>query len=406
MRTLLFSTLLLATLLPATAQLSWVPCTMPTNTLTLLAMGPNGELVTLLPTNPAQPRVSTDQGQTWVNRTGTGGPNGAFLTDARLHLTITGTMLIWGTANGGSSYNLWRSADGGNTFVQLNATNGIPAARFFMGFNSSPNGDVYLYGEGVLRSTDDGQNWVSIVPSTTFINALASNTTNMFGLYLDVVYKGALDGSGFAAMNTSGTDVTNGLGIARGMNERIIAVGGADRVITSVDNGSTWQTANTGLGVTPTEFQHVAASLMTDRWVIGKQVSVRYTDDAGASWQTAETGLGLAQNEPIQAIFCDSAGTFYLYGYFHLYRSEMSTGITDPRSEGDVFLHPNPTEGTVWLAQSNAGQVFRVFDMAGRQVLRPTVAWNGTIDLGGLENGRYFLCSKDGNRIVPVQVAH
>jgi hypothetical protein len=406
MRTFLLVIFFWASLIAVHAQLSWLPCTMPTTTLTLLAMGPNGELVTLLPTNPAQPRVSTDQGQTWVDRAGTGGPNGNFLSDARLHLTITGTILVWGSVNGGSTYNVWRSADGGNSFTQLGAADGIPGSRFFTGLNSSPNGDVHLYGEGVLRSTDDGQNWTSVVPSTIFLETLASNTTNMFGLFQGNVYKGDLDGSGFAAINTGGSDVTNGRGLARGLDQRIIAVGGADRVITTTDNGNIWQTANTGLAPTPIEFQHVAASLMMERWVIGKQISVRYTADAGASWQTAEAGLELAQNEPIQAIFCDSSGTFYLYGYFHLYRSEISTGTTEMPGEGNALLHPNPTEGPVRLAQGLAGQMVWVFDMAGREVMRTTIDLNGAVDLHGLENGRYHLRSAAGEPFGAVQVFH
>lgn len=123
------------------AQLGWLPCTMPVNTLTVLAMGPNGELVTLLNTNPAQPRISTDQGQTWTNMPGTGGPNGTFLSETRLHFTIDGTLLVWGSVNGGSSYGLWRSADGGNSFTPVA---GVPGNRYFFGFSSGPWGDVYL----------------------------------------------------------------------------------------------------------------------------------------------------------------------------------------------------------------------------------------------------------------------
>ncbi len=65
----------------------------------MLTMAPNGRLVTLLPTTPAQPRVRTDQGQTRVNGTGMGGHNGSLLTNGRLRWTISGTILVWGTAN-------------------------------------------------------------------------------------------------------------------------------------------------------------------------------------------------------------------------------------------------------------------------------------------------------------------
>jgi hypothetical protein len=233
MRSFLALALFCGTISAAQAQLSWIPCTMPVNTLTLLTMGPNGELVTLLATNPAQPRISTDQGQTWTNLPGTGGPNGNFLSEGRLHLTAAGTMLVWGSVNGGSTYTMWRSANGGNTFSPVS---GIPTNRYFFGFTSGPNGDVFLYGEGILRSVDDGLTWTSIVGASTFVTAAVANTTNLYAVQLGVVYKGGLDGTGFAAISTGGVQVTNGLAMARGMNDRILAAGGGDRIITTTDN--------------------------------------------------------------------------------------------------------------------------------------------------------------------------
>ncbi len=395
----------LCTVSAALAQLTWSPCTMPLNTLTDLAMGPNGELVTFLTTNPIQPMLSTDQGETWQTHPGAGGPNGIALMNTSLHVSITGTILLWGTT--GAVGDVWRSNDGGNTFTQVGSTNGIPASGFFMGFASSPWGDLYLYGDGVLRSTDDGQTWSNIVPETTFIDVLTASTTSIFGMQLGVLYQGGADGAGFAAINTGGTDVTNGQGLARGLDQRIVAVGGADRVITSTDDGSTWQTANAGLSSTPAEFQHVATSVVAERWVIGKQISVRYTDDAGATWQTAETGLGLAQNEPIQAIFCDSTGTFYLYGYFHLYRSNISTGIdVSPLEKEEGIMFPNPTDGALRLPSSFTGQTCQVIDAAGREVMRSAVGYDGILDLSVLEEGRYALRSADGARVVSVHIIH
>lgn len=394
--------LLLGSLVPARAQITWSPCTMPVNTLTLLTVGPNGELVTLLPTNPAQPSVSNDHGQTWQPHAGTGGPNGMFLSDACLHVTNGGSILIWGTVGG--DYLIWRSADGGETFAQLGTVAGVPAGRFFFGFTSGPNGDVFMYGDGVIRSTDDGQTWTSIVGAQTVISALTANSTTLYGAQFSAIYRGALDGSGFTGSNTSGVFVTDGRDLARGMNERIIAVGGDDKVITTWDDGNLWWTANAGLGTVPAEWEHVAASLSSDSWVIGKQISVRFTNDAGASWVTAETGLELAPNEPIQDIFCDSTGIFYLYGYFHLYRSEISTGIANAPLLSALHVAPNPTAGLVRVSGYLPGSTCLVIDATGREVLRATVGSDGTIDLSGLENGRYVLRSSTGPGFVQVHL--
>ncbi len=402
------TTLLLLVLLFGTtmrAQLSWVPCTMPVNTLTALAMGPYGELMTLLNTNPAQVRMSTDQGQTWQDHAGTGGPNGTFLSETRLHFTNDATILVWGSVNGGSSYNVWRSTDGGDTFTMLGTANGIPAGRYFMGFSSGPSGDVYLYGEGILRSTDDGQTWTSIVGANTALTAMAVTTTHIWAVQLGAVYRGNLDGTGFTAISTGAVQVTNGLGITRGMNDRIISVGGSDRVITTADGGNTWQAVNTGITTTlNNELQHIAASLGSDTWVTAKQITVFSTDNGGAPWVNASSGLGFAGNEPIQGVFCDSTGTFYLYGYFHLYRSNTTTGI-GPLAASEVgAAYPNPTDGTLRLPPSFNGKACQVIDAAGREVLRVQVGHGGSVDLGALEDGRYLL--RNATSVVPVQVLH
>lgn len=403
MRLIHFTVLLLSAAGPASAQLTWTPCTMPVNTLTLLALGPNGELVTLLNTNPAQPRISTDQGQTWTNTPGIGGPNGMLLSDARLHITITGSILVWGTVNGGGTYGLWRSADGGNTF---SPAAGVPGNRYFMGFSSAPHGDVYVYGEGVLRSTDDGQTWTSIVGANIMLTSLAVNATHIWGVHLNDLYRGDPDGTAFAPIATGSYAIGNGLGVARGMNERIIAVGGGDRLITTTDGGLSWQSPTAGITSTlNNELQHVAASLGSDTWVTAKQVTVFSTGNGGAPWANAGTGLGFAGNEPIQGIFCDSTGTFYLYGYFHLYRSGISTGQNAPEAGAEISVYPVPSTGVVWLKDVPAGIPVQVIDLAGRHVRRLMVEHDGLVDLGALESGRYLLRIGPGPA-VPVQIQH
>ena len=383
------------------AQLTWVPCTMPVNTLTHLALGPGGELYTFTATNPIQIKVSTDQGATWQTRPGTGGPNGMLLFDQRFFVTPAGSILFWG--NTGSSAFLWRSTDGGNTFTQLVAPQGVPPGRFFLGFGSSPAGDVYLYGEGVMHSDDDGLTWNSIASTSTGIDALAANSQSVFALRFGTVYQGALDGTGFAGTNTSGALVTDGRAITNGLNDRIVAVGGTDKVITTTDNGNLWAATNTGLGSIPTEYERVAASPLTDRWVIAKQIGVRYTDDAGSSWSVAETGLALAPNEPIQGVFCDPSGVFYLFGYFHLYRSDISTGVNEGLV-GNQLLWPNPTTGLVNLPEDFASARVEVCDLSGRVVGLFTATPEAAIDLGGLRPGRYVVRSLDGRLRAPLEL--
>jgi len=241
------------------------------------------------------------------------------------------------------------------------------------------------------------------VGASTFLTSMAVTTTHIWAVQLSAVYRGNLDGTGFTAISTGAVQVTNGLGIARGMNDRIIAVGGSDRVITTADGGNTWQAVNTGITTTlNNQLQHVAASLGSDTWVTAKQITVFSTDNGGAPWVNASSGLGFAGNEPIQGVFCDSTGTFYMYGYFHLYRSNTATGIEASPMVSEGTVYPNPTDGPVRLPSSFAGRPCQVIDAAGREVLSVQVGYEGTLDLSALENGRYLLRSADA--MVPVQV--
>ncbi len=239
MRSLLALVLLCGTPSTAQAQLTWVPCTMPVNTLTTLTMGPYGELVTLLNTNPAQVRMSTDQGQSWQNHAGTGGPNGTFLSDTRLHMTNAATILVWGSANGGSSLqrvaqHRWRRHLHHPRHGQRH-----PGQPLLHGFQQRAQRRCVP-----VRRRDPAQHRrradMDQHRGCQHLRDMAvANTTNLWAVQLGVVYRGGLDGTGFAAISTGGVQVTNGLG-HRARHERPHRRHGrGGPMITTTDNGNT-----------------------------------------------------------------------------------------------------------------------------------------------------------------------
>lgn len=384
------------------AQITWTACTLPVPTLTLLALGPTGELVTIQGTNPAQVLVSTDHGDSWENHAGSGGPNGSFLSDARIHVTQEGTILIWGTVGG--AYQMWRSADGGDNFTSIASAQGVPGARFFMGFNSGPNGDVYMYGEGVIRSTDDGQTWTSIVGSTTQVFSLVATIGHLHGGYAGDMYRGALDGTDFAIVNTGGASVDPCSDLGRAMNERIIAVGGTDKVITSTDDGGSWNAVSSGIDVD--ELAHVAGTLFSDTWVCARQNNVYGTTNAGLSWSPAPPPDPIPGNEPVLDVLCDSTGTFYIYGYSYLYRSTVTTEVPARERPQAGAAHPNPCSGSFTVGADFANRTCQVLDPSGRQVLETRVDADGTIQLDALPTGKYAVAVIGTNARWNVVIQH
>lgn len=386
------------------AQFSWTPCTMPTTPLQVMAMGHSGELVTLLNTSPTQVMVSSDQGLSWQSHPGINGPSALWWSTALLHVTKSGGILIWGKSGSSGIRQVWRSADGGDTFVSIGAGQGIPPNSVFYGFVSGPNDDVYLYGHGVLRSTDAGLNWTTIVPPTTVLHAFTAIDGHVFGAEFFTIYRGGVDGSGFAPIPTGIYNVSPATDMARTWNERVIAAGWNFKIITSADDGATWAQASTGIPGGTVE--HVAGTLFNDTWASTYQNEVFATSDAGASWSLATSGTSIPASDPIKNVFCDSTGTFYIYGDSYIYRSDISTAITPAGEVATPLIHPNPTSGTVWLDPIFAGRHCRVLDITGRTVCNERVDTNGSLELGAIETGRYVLMLDDSTARIDLVIEH
>jgi hypothetical protein len=392
---------LLILILPSSisAQLMWQTLPSPAGTLVHLDMNDNGVLATFQNGNPIQPKISTDQGTTWQTKAGSGGPNSIALFDQRWHISNPGVLLFLGST--GASNLMWRSDDGGDNFTVV----ATPPQGFFFDFVSAPNGDVYLYGEGVARSTDNGVTWTQIVPGNTTYQAFTVNTTNIFAADFSGMNVGNLDGTNFQSVSTAPANANPVLAMTAGFNGRIIAVGQNDLAMTSVDNGATWQLANGGLAPGVTELDQVAASPIADIWLATKQVSVRYTDDAGSSWITTQNGLTLAPNEPILGAFCDQNQTFFIYNYSGIYRAAATTSVAEPTVLMDPDrVYPNPTDGSVKLPLLFRNTTVLVTDLSGRSVREAFVPANGNLDLGGLRTGSYIVNRTNSNESVRVIV--
>ena len=86
------------------------------------------------------------------------------------------------------------------------------------------------------------------------------------------------------------------------------------------------------------------------------------------------------------------------------YESGSPLAIEDNTMSADMYAWPNPTSGPVRLSGLNSGATsVRVFDAHGSMVMGQVLR-NGSVDLGPLEPGTYFLHSGAGNRAIATVV--
>ena len=193
------------------------------------------------PTGPAEVYRSADFGLGWTTVfTTADGPirDLAAARDGEGHLVVL--------AGGGMSQ-VWRSADGGDTWEP--SASGVPDGYDVFHVYPSPafaaDQTIYLTGFGPLvRSTDGGDTWaevsipwVDVARDVVFSPRYASDTT----LWVSYFW---LEGSGDPDRPPNG-------------------------VVSSTDGGNTWQPVNDGLPVDA-----------LDAWIMGLDVSPDYTHDA------------------------------------------------------------------------------------------------------------------------------
>jgi hypothetical protein len=378
------------------AQPLWQTCTMPSGLMLNMDVGPAGELVTLAGGSGNQPFVSNDQGATWSQKAGTGLASG--ISDMRVGVSNTGTILVVGTGPQGSR--VWRSTDGGDTFTAIGTSGGVPSSYFAFGIaKGKASGECYIYGEGVMRSTDDGLTWTSIVSSSLEVHGVAATTNSLIGAAYPDLFKCAHDGSGYAVVNIAPLAMSPKWDVAVGYNDRIVVVGGTtNKAITSTDDGATWTDAG-ALLFNPTEMRYVAASTVEDQWICGKQNNM-YFCAAGQPNVNANNGISWIGNEPLLGTLVDPAGTFYMYTYSQIRKLQISTGLEAKPALPTLGAYPNPVVDE--LTVNAAGRMYRVTDLQGRLLSQGVVPFGGRIAMNGLANGLY-LVNVDGFATTRVQ---
>src|SRR6266550_4399843 len=233
------------------------------------------------------------------------GPPGGDVFDVAAS-TVDANIVLAGLAPSGSiGGTLYRSADGGNTWSEVPALDGISV--FDIEF--APDGTSYLGSQDSIRkSTDGGLSWVTL-------NLGIGANDQVFDVAIDpsdssILWAGITDASGFQPVN----------------------------VMRSTDSGATWSNRTPPLGA-PMSCRGIAVDPGNSNTVIavfggdfgGGQVWT--TTDGGDSWIDRSAGL---PGNPLNAVVYD--GTRLLVGGGLLFGSQV------------VGLYESPDLGVTWTA--------------------------------------------------------
>ena len=272
-----------------------------------------------------------------------------------MHPTNASTLFVGGNK-------LMKSTDDGNTWTELNSTQGIleldiaPSSGDHITFSNDNN----LY-----RSTNGGQNWTTItsgIPlNNTLISGIATHSTNPNTIYVSL--------SGFNATN---------------------------KVFKTTDGGQNWTNITHNLSNIPVN--DIAYATGTNNHVyIATDLGVYILDESQNSWTQFNNGLPYTQ--VFELDFHYSSQTIYAATYGRgVWKSCMKTnavGLTE--SDQDIMsLYPTVTSGQFHLSLSQNIHLSQanlvVFNSIGGVVYnKPLNAYEVDINLNNTSNGMYFV---------------
>lgn len=238
----------------------------------------DGELTRLFKTE--------DNGMTWDQVSG-----GSQWNDIKIYdICIDSTRNMFAATSKG----IWLSGDMGDSWAATGLT-----SRTIEGVASSPEGDIYVtthdYGEEsvtgyVYKSTNTGQNWTQVYSAADIVfQQIAVNMNN------DVY--GITNGTDILKSSDKGNSwnsivLSSGLASSVDFNSQgHVYLSASDGVKWSTDNGSTWTTDN--INMTNAYADKIVITPDDNLYVVrgGSFKGALYSADGGDNWDTLSTGV-------------------------------------------------------------------------------------------------------------------
>ena len=240
---------------------------------------------------------------------------------------------------------IYRSSDGGTNWSNIgaNLTDGVTCLDVY-------NSTIYIGtgGEGAFKSTNNGATWTPIrsgIPYDGFFyGGIISIIVNGNLLYAGVsgygLYRSS-NGGGSWSQVSCGLTTNEGVSILKWINDTIYVLGESGTLITSPDNGTTWNTLFS-LG-TAVSFTLNGSDLFLGTYGDG----VLFSDDQGLTWTPVNNGI------PMDPVYTTSyqqiQHLFYSNG--RLYASTVATYYGYDYVCGSVYVSTN--NGLTWTETSS-----------------------------------------------------
>ncbi|MBL7855389.1 MAG: VCBS repeat-containing protein [Cyclobacteriaceae bacterium] len=301
----------------------------------------------------------------------------------------------------GNQGGMFKSTDGGLTWVQANNGIGIPHAIFLPGVTSitAIENDIFIgmenYGGSIYVSYDFGENW-SIAGTgqhhENFTRALVSNGNTLLAATDRGAYVSMDGGLTWSARNLG---ITNTSLWAASMHNGQLYVGSIGGISTSLDQGETWLEVNSGIN----EQQFSGLASLGSEVFVSSERGIHKTSDNGATWQPAMAGLTAFQVRGIVAhqdiLFATAAGNSY-----GLFRSNDAgqnwTEILNPTDGSKYYGSDIVSDGTTLALIPDFGSPFISTDNGITWVRMPFLfqqifgtAFDGTTLYVATNNGLY-----------------
>jgi photosystem II stability/assembly factor-like uncharacterized protein len=258
--------------------------------------------------------------------------------------------VVGGDYPGGSGI-IEKTMDGGLSFPDPNMTSVPSVVLWGVHFPAVAAGYVVGDSGTILKTTDEGANWV-LQPSGT--------TADLFSVY-------------FSNANTG------------------YAVGDNGTILKTNDGGTNWTSQNSG---TSTRLTSVHFPVPDTGYAAGLAGTILKTTNGGTTWTAEFSGV----SDDLNSIYFTDVNTGYAAGNGGLIlKTENGGGVGltgDPPSLGRIDICPNPVKNTFLLfAPAFTGKTgFVISDINGRKIKEGLISENKTeIDIRELASGVYFL---------------
>lgn len=245
-----------------------------------------------------------------------------------------------------------RSTDNGNNWVTIN--NGLAGGAMYS-LSVDPAGNLFggSFNAGIFRSTNNGTNWTRVYISLAVVwgFAISSDGTIFAGTDFEGVVRSTDGGTGWSQVGLTGRDV---LSLTVNPTGTVFAGRRGDGVYRSSNRGDSWTPVNNGLG------NLTVWSLMTNannHLFAGTNNGVYRSTDNGESWTlsgiSGATVVTLTRTSD-GALFAGSTSRgVYLSRTGGASWTQMNTGLTD------TSIYTLTVSGTSLFAGTSESDVWR-----------------------------------------------